>query len=210
LAQDDAAETVEDTMVLINVLQNDSDDTGLDVGSVTVVTQPTNGSVSVDSESGEIAYTPAAGFSGTDSFTYTVADLDGLVSAPATVTVTVTDAGSGWQNPRNPLDINDDGTVVPFDALLIINELNQPQYRDPVTSVLPPAPNPVPFFFDVNGDGLVTPFDAIQVINFLNSQLAAAAVAASVPATAVALPSAPVDAIFAAALDDDELGPKRK
>lgn len=209
VAQDDTAETAEDTPVIVNVLQNDSDDTGLDATSVAVVTQPGNGTVSINATTGEITYTPSAGFSGTDSFTYTVADVDGNVSNAATVAVTVTEAGGTWQNQRDPLDINDDGTVVPFDALLIINELNMPQYRDPTTSQLPPAPDPVPFYFDVNGDGFVTPFDAIQVINFLNAQIAAAAVPAAVPAVAP-LPSAPVDALFAAALDQDEMGPKRK
>jgi hypothetical protein len=74
-----------------------------------------------------------------------------------------------WRNPNNPLDFDDNGGVFPLDALLIINELNQPVYRDPITGALPEPPAPIPAYFDVDGDGFVVPTDAILVINFLNS-----------------------------------------
>ena len=50
-------------------------------------TQPSNGQVYVDPD-GYFFYSPASGFWGTDSFTYTVSD-GYNVSAPATVTITV-------------------------------------------------------------------------------------------------------------------------
>jgi hypothetical protein len=212
----DSASTSAGEAVSINVLANDTDvDSALNPGSTQVVSMPSDGTVSVNAATGAITYTPASGFTGTDSFTYTVADTGGAVSNEATVTVTVSSVLSGWQNQTNPLDINNDGIVVPFDALLVINELNQPQYRDPITGELPPAPNPVPFFFDVNGDGFASPFDAILIINFLNGQAAPAAVAVSAMAEGEApvapLPAASVDSVFAAALaDDDAFGKKRK
>jgi hypothetical protein len=73
-----------------------------------------------------------------------------------------------WQNPVNRLDVNNNGDVVPLDALLVINELNDPEYSDPETGRLPPAPDPVPRFVDVDGDGFVAPRDALLIINFLN------------------------------------------
>ncbi len=50
-------------------------------------TQPQHGSLTLSS-SGIATYTPAAGYSGTDSFTYTATDSQGT-SIPATVTITV-------------------------------------------------------------------------------------------------------------------------
>jgi hypothetical protein len=57
--------------VTINLLANDSDPDG-DALSVTANTSPANGTVSLSG--GSATYTPAAGFSGTDAFGYTVSD----------------------------------------------------------------------------------------------------------------------------------------
>ncbi|HEY1916239.1 MAG TPA: Ig-like domain-containing protein [Streptosporangiaceae bacterium] len=71
-----------------SVLDGDSDASG---GTLSVVgnTSPANGTVSMNSD-GTFTYTPAAGYSGQDSFQYTIADsLDPGQSASATVTITV-------------------------------------------------------------------------------------------------------------------------
>ena len=72
-----------------------------------------------------------------------------------------------WQNPVNPLDVNDDGRVAPLDALWIVNQLNQSEAHElpPPTSTNAPPP-----FLDTSGDGNVTPLDALLVINFLNAR----------------------------------------
>ncbi|MBP1301302.1 Ig-like domain-containing protein [Curtobacterium sp. 1310] len=70
------------------VLANDSG-TGL---SVVSNTQPAHGSATVRAD-GSYTYTPAAGFSGTDSFTYTAKDSSGQ-TATSTVTVTVQPTGA--------------------------------------------------------------------------------------------------------------------
>nr|WP_225562744.1 Ig-like domain-containing protein [Rhodanobacter sp. DHG33] len=57
---------------------------------VNVASAPSHGSASASG--GQITYTPAAGFIGSDTFTYRVANHFGS-SAPATITVTVTAAG---------------------------------------------------------------------------------------------------------------------
>lgn len=86
VADVDSASTPQDTAVSIDVLANDSDADG-DALSIASVSQASNGDT--DIAAGEITYTPASGFSGTDSFTYTIEDGNGA-TAVATVTVTVT------------------------------------------------------------------------------------------------------------------------
>jgi hypothetical protein len=61
------------------------------------VTQPGHGSVTVSG--GTATYTPGAGYSGPDSFSYTARDVRGLVSSPATVSVTVAAAPGGGGTP---------------------------------------------------------------------------------------------------------------
>jgi hypothetical protein len=86
-AQPDAATTVKNGAVSIPVLANDSDVDG-DQLSVTSVSSPANGSVSITSSGGGINYRPKPGFAGIDSFSYTVSDGHGG-TATATVTVNV-------------------------------------------------------------------------------------------------------------------------
>ena len=81
-----------------------------------------------------------------------------------------TASANPWRNPRDPLDVNDDGTVSPIDALQVINELNSPIVSDPERGSLPTfaGDGQVPPYVDVNGDGFVSPIDALIVINALN------------------------------------------
>jgi hypothetical protein len=90
VATNDTASGPEDTTIVVNVVANDSDHEG-DGLSVTSVTQPTHGTVTVlttGTAAGSISYAPAANFSGTDSFAYTVADGNGG-TATGIVTLTV-------------------------------------------------------------------------------------------------------------------------
>ncbi len=186
IAEDDEATTAPGEPVRIDLVSNDSDPDGIIIpGSVTIVQDPTAGSVENHFD-GTVTYTPNDGFIGTDVFTYTVRDDFNDVSNVATVTVTVEFAGPPWQNWDDPLDVNRDGVVVPLDALLIINEINNRQISDPETGLLPnpPVPPNTPDevgYFDTDGDGFVSPLDALLVINYLNTPQPAAAVAA-VPA----------------------------
>jgi len=90
LAMDDKATLDENTNVTINILSNDSDSDGtIDVTTLKIVTSPTNGTVTV--KDGKVIYTPTENYYGTDSFTYTIRDNEGLVSNVATVLITVID-----------------------------------------------------------------------------------------------------------------------
>jgi|GEM_PF-1556285 len=83
---DDSATTPSGTDVTINVSENDSDPDG-DSTSVNNVSDPANGTAT-DNGDGTVTYTPDAGFTGTDTFTYEACDEQGLC-AEATVTVEV-------------------------------------------------------------------------------------------------------------------------
>lgn len=90
-ANNDIAETSQDTAVNVPVLTNDVDlDGTLDPSTVVVTGLPANGTAAVNAVSGAITYTPLAGILGVDSFTYTVRDNKGDLSNIATVSVTVT------------------------------------------------------------------------------------------------------------------------
>jgi len=86
----DSGTSTNGAAVSINVLANDTDSDGvLDNTTVKITTNPSHGTVAVGS-GGVLSYTPASGYSGTDTFAYTVSDNQGGASAPATVTVTST------------------------------------------------------------------------------------------------------------------------
>lgn len=87
-AVNDTAVTTEGAPVTVNVISNDTDDGGIDASTVAVVGAPANGTA-VSNGNGTVTYTPGFGFTGSDTFTYTVADTQGAVSNQATVTVTV-------------------------------------------------------------------------------------------------------------------------
>ena len=182
IAVDDDAQTIPGEPVTINVVANDIDTDGTIVpGSVTVVQDPADGTV-VNNLDGTVTYTPDPGYSGVDVFTYTVRDDFNEVSNVAAVRVTVAFIGPPWQNPENPLDVDGDGFVVPLDALLIINEINDGGSRPlgpPPTDEPPYEPPP---YLDVNGDDFLSPLDALMVINELNAPQPVPAVAAPVTA----------------------------
>jgi Ca2+-binding RTX toxin-like protein len=82
----DAGTTLRNQALDVDVLANDGDADG-DPIAVAGVTQPAQGAASIN-PNGTVRYIPAGGFSGVDSFTYTVADSRGA-TAVGTVTITV-------------------------------------------------------------------------------------------------------------------------
>ncbi len=115
VAGDDAITVVGDRSTNINnqIFSNDFDPDGfINQANFTVVTAPANGTVAVDSF-GQVVYTPAPGFNGTDSFAYTVTDQEGAVSNMATVSVTVV--------PNQPPVAGDDAITVVGDRSTNIN-----------------------------------------------------------------------------------------
>ena len=85
-----APDVVTGTTADLSVLGSDTDSvSALNPATVTIVTQPADGTATVDTTDGHIKYTPNAGFIGADSLTYSVSDSAGSVSAAATVTLNV-------------------------------------------------------------------------------------------------------------------------
>jgi hypothetical protein len=85
LTVNDAATTPQDIPVTISVLSNDQINGTLQ--SVILVSPPSNGTVILNA-SNQFVYTPNAGFTGTDQFTYRITNQDGT-SNVATVTIFV-------------------------------------------------------------------------------------------------------------------------
>jgi hypothetical protein len=71
-----------------SVLSNDSDPEGNTPISINGSTAASSGTVTLNND-GTFTYSPAAGFSGTATFTYTVKDVLGAISQPATVSIAV-------------------------------------------------------------------------------------------------------------------------
>jgi uncharacterized repeat protein (TIGR03803 family) len=98
-AANDTAATVTGVPTTIAVLANDGDPLGLAL-TVIAVTPPAHGTVVINGN-GTITYTPAAGFTGTDTFSYTIRNSQGNTDT-ATVTVTVSKhfTGDGCDHDR--------------------------------------------------------------------------------------------------------------
>lgn len=94
VAANDSGSSANGAVITLNVTGNDADTDGtVDNNTVRIVAGPAHGSAAVGT-GGNITYTPTAGYSGADSFTYTVADNQGNASNAATVSLTVTAAPS--------------------------------------------------------------------------------------------------------------------
>lgn len=90
IAVDDRVATLRNTVLMINVLANDSDPDGLiDPRTVVITNQPTRGGTATALEDGTVRYEPRRNFRGVDTFTYVVSDDDGAVSNAAEVAVNV-------------------------------------------------------------------------------------------------------------------------
>ena len=135
IAEDDYVSTDMNTPVTIAVLANDSDCDALIPSTVINTTNPANGAVMVNTATGEFIYTPNDGFTGTDSFNYTVCNASGLCDE-ATVTVTilqvtiiklqaVNDNYSTLVNKSIDID-NFENDIIPSDITPEISILSQP------------------------------------------------------------------------------------
>ena len=141
VANDDFATTDEGVSVDINILANDSDPDG-DQFAVESFTQPSNGNVTVNLD-GTYKYTPAEGFNGTDTFTYTITD--GEVNSTATVTITV---------DGNPMAQDDEATTE-FETTVTVDVLDNDSDDEgevEITEVTDPSNGTV----TLNDDGTIT------------------------------------------------------
>jgi gliding motility-associated-like protein len=90
IALNDGISTDEDTAINIPLLSNDIDvDDVLDASMIVLVTSPNQGTLTINTTTGIIAYTPNLNFNGNDTFTYQVKDASGALSNIATVNIVV-------------------------------------------------------------------------------------------------------------------------
>ena len=142
VAVDDTASTSQNTNITIDVLFNDSDSDPGDILTLSIDTQPTNGTATVN-DSGTpgnpaddtIDYLPNANFIGTDTFVYQIDDGNaangGDSNDTATVTVTVT---------AIVLDAVDDPVTTQMDTPIDIDVLANDNSSNPVTLTTATAP----------------------------------------------------------------------
>jgi hypothetical protein len=113
-AADDTDSTVVNTPVTVDVLANDTDpDDGLDTSSVSITGAAGHGTASPNPD-GTVTYTPTAGYSGADAFTYQVCDLGGLCD---TATVSITVAANQPPTAVNDTATTNEDTPVTIDVL---------------------------------------------------------------------------------------------
>ena len=99
-AVDDSASTFETTPVTLMTVANDSDPDG-DNLVITNVNDPANGTAVISADGKKITYTPDSGFTGVDSFDYTISDGNGgTATATETITVKSLDDKIGTGNDR--------------------------------------------------------------------------------------------------------------
>lgn len=139
IGSDDLLNGVGTTPVLLSVKDNDISKAGT---TVVIKTDPAKGTVSVNA-SGVVTFTPNAGFTGTDVFTYVLRTAEGLDSDPITVTLSSkplgspdianTNAGSPVAIPVKDNDASKTGTTVliqtnPAKGTVAINQDGNPVY----------------------------------------------------------------------------------
>jgi hypothetical protein len=78
------------------------------------------------------------------------------------------DPANALHNHRNPFDVNDDLSVTPLDALIVINELNRPAELSGEGEV---CVGKIHRYTDVSGDNQVAPTDVLLIFNYLNRPL---------------------------------------
>ena len=122
--------TKENTSTVINMMSRVSDaENDLNQNSLSVTVLPPHGSVSVNLLNGTITYTPANGYSGNDTFTYSICD-NQLLCNTGVVTVNVSD-----QAPTaiDDIVVTDEDDSVKIDVLA--NDTD-PQNNIDVTSIV--------------------------------------------------------------------------
>ncbi|WP_010181163.1 tandem-95 repeat protein, partial [Aquimarina agarilytica] len=138
----------------ITLQANDTDsEDGVPTGDVVIATNPTNGTVTVNTD-GTFSYVHDGSETTTDSFTYTVTDSDGSVSAPITVIVVITPENDQPVGSPDAITVAEGGTQTVLDSGAITLQANDTDSEDGVpTGDVVIATNPTNGTVTVNTDG---------------------------------------------------------
>jgi hypothetical protein len=138
------------------VLSNDTDAEGLNSGSVTIVTPPTNGTTIVDPVTGAITYSPNVGFIGSDTLIYQVCDNGSPVLCDTAIVIITVDvnyaplanADSPATNEDTPIVINvlsndtdPNNNIDPTSVVVVNTPSNGTVSVDPITGAITYTPN---------------------------------------------------------------------
>jgi GTPase SAR1 family protein len=144
-AKDDTNSTEFGKTTIISVLTNDTDPENKPL-TVISTTTPANGSVVINSD-GTITYTPRPGYSGNDTFSYTIRDEAGNQDT-ATVTVTV--------RPNLPPDAKNDTNTTDYGKTTTINVLTNDTDPENKPLTIISVTNPSNGTVVINPDGTIT------------------------------------------------------
>jgi gliding motility-associated-like protein len=154
VAKNDAASTPENTPIVIDVLANDTDcSNSINPATTIIVTEPVNGTVSIDEETGMATYVPAPGFYGADEFTYSVCNAGGLCDE-AIVSVTVLSVNKA---PYALDDINITFINTPISGWVITNDTDPNDDELAVNTTLVSGTEHGTVVLNANGSYLYTP-----------------------------------------------------
>jgi VCBS repeat-containing protein len=152
VAVDDNASTPEDVAVSILVLGNDSDPDG-DTLTVASFTQGSHGAVTTGA-GGALIFTPAANFSGADSFSYTISDGRGGTDT-ATVNVTITPVNDAPVASNDSYSTNEDTTLTIAAPGVLANDTDVE--GSTLTAALVAGPSNGTLTLNANGSFTYTP-----------------------------------------------------
>lgn len=147
VAEADQAVTLPDTAVDIPVLANDHDPEG---GGITITILPAasqlGGALSLNGD-GSVHYIPATGFHGMDTFSYTIADIEGA-TAQGSVEVTVNTP----PDARN--DVASETAGATIHIFVLVNDMDAD--GDSLTLAAAPSPSDKGGVVSINDDGTVS------------------------------------------------------
>jgi VCBS repeat-containing protein len=154
-ATDDAYSTAEDTALTVaapGVLANDTDPDG-DTLSAVAGSGPSHGTLSRNAD-GSFTYTPAADYTGSDSFTYRASDGQ-LESSPATVTIAVSAVNDAPTAADDAYSTGED-TALTVDAPGVLGNDGDPDGNQ-LRAVLGSGPSHGTLTLNANGSFTYTP-----------------------------------------------------
>lgn len=163
---DSYPEVIQSTATPLTILANDTDTgcagldkTSVDLGPTTTGKQTSittaNGSATVDAFTGVVTYTPATGYLGPDSFTYTVKDRNTNISTTASVDITVIKPIPVCNNDGVPQGAFIDTTKNTSVIINVLNNDTSPVY--PIdTATVTVTSQPSNGLASANSDGTIT------------------------------------------------------
>ncbi len=163
-AVSDVVSTGLNTPVNINILANDSGFSNINVSLLTTPTLPSRGNVIINPDL-TITYSPASGFSGTDTFSYTVSSNTGSTSS-ANVTVSVNCSPGCLKKVIVSWDQNPDPAVTTYNVYHgtksgVYTDRYQVQSATSITVMLPSGQHVVAVS-SVDSNGIESPFSTEQ------------------------------------------------